>query len=316
MGFAVLHIEKGKGTGNGLGNHIDRKVNVPNADKTKEHLNFYLRLDENKEMLKFVKTPSKEDLNARINARIKQGYRGKNKIRKDAVTHLKLALTGSHKDMKDIEQKGKIKDWAIDNFIFLSHKYGEDNIVEFSVHRDERTPHIHAVIVPLTKDGRLSAKEIMGDSRQLSKLQGQYGAYMNEKYNLKRGVKGSKATHDSIKEYYARVNQSMRNFIPLKDQSQGVQGLELSKPPRIGLDKWTQRANKAISDTIEENVKVMTQNSLKSLKNMHTLKIQADEKARRLKKENAQLRGELMQIYKEQNQAQNKEHNHNRGLKI
>ncbi|WP_425307124.1 plasmid recombination protein, partial [Escherichia coli] len=30
------------------------------------------------------------------------------------------------------------------------------------VHRDEATPHLSAFVVPLTQDGRLSAKEFIG----------------------------------------------------------------------------------------------------------------------------------------------------------
>ena len=37
----------------------------------------------------------------------------------------------------------------------------KENIVRFTLHMDERTPHIHWVFVPITEDGRLSAKEIL-----------------------------------------------------------------------------------------------------------------------------------------------------------
>lgn len=47
--------------------------------------------------------------------------------------------------------------------------------MDFTLHMDERTPHIHCVVVPLTVDGRLSAKEVMGDRRKLSELQDCYG---------------------------------------------------------------------------------------------------------------------------------------------
>ena len=40
MGFAVLHIEKGKSGSTGLQKHIDRLKHVPNADQSLTHLNF------------------------------------------------------------------------------------------------------------------------------------------------------------------------------------------------------------------------------------------------------------------------------------
>ena len=46
MGFAVLHIEKGTaGKAGGLGNHIERTKNVPNADPKLSEKNFYVRTD-------------------------------------------------------------------------------------------------------------------------------------------------------------------------------------------------------------------------------------------------------------------------------
>ena len=46
MGFAVLHIEKGTaGKAGGLGSHIDRTKNVPNADPALSEKNFYVRAD-------------------------------------------------------------------------------------------------------------------------------------------------------------------------------------------------------------------------------------------------------------------------------
>ena len=43
---------------------------------------------------------------------------------------------------------------------FLIDRVGRENIVSAMVHMDEKTPHLHLVFVPLTKDNRLCAKEI------------------------------------------------------------------------------------------------------------------------------------------------------------
>lgn len=219
MGFAVLHIEKGTaGKGKGLGNHIDRTKNVPNADPKLRHLNFYIR---NGEKLEFTTEPHSIDLQERIKIRIKEGYKSDRAIRKDAVTHLNIVLTGSHEEMKEIEngKNNEFMNWVADNYIWAAKKYGVNNIVEFAVHRDERTPHIHLVVVPLTKDGRLSAKEVIGDSRKLSATQDEYAAAMAERFQgkLNRGFKGGKATHDSIREFYARVNDSQSTDLATKN---------------------------------------------------------------------------------------------------
>ena len=53
---------------------------------------------------------------------------------------------------------------------------------------DEKTPHLHLTFVPLTKDNRLCAKEIIGNRANLTKWQDDFHAYMVEKYpDLERG---------------------------------------------------------------------------------------------------------------------------------
>ena len=83
-------------------------------------------------------------------------------IRKDAVKYQTHIMSGSPEQMKKIEDNPELrKQWINSNLDFLKKEYGEKNIVRFTVHRDEKTMHIHAVTVPITQDGRLSAKEIM-----------------------------------------------------------------------------------------------------------------------------------------------------------
>ena len=58
---------------------------------------------------------------------------------------------------------------------------------------DEKTPHLHLTFVPLTKDNRLCAKEIIGNRANLTKWQDDFHASMVEKYpDLERGESASK----------------------------------------------------------------------------------------------------------------------------
>lgn len=41
----------------------------------------------------------------------------------------------------------------------MEEEYGKENLLYATVHMDEITPHMHYGVVPITKDGRLSAKE-------------------------------------------------------------------------------------------------------------------------------------------------------------
>ena len=70
------------------------------------------------------------------------------------------------------KSSGLFLEWQRANIKFLEDEYGKENIVKLELHRDEKTPHFHAIVVPLTKDGRLSAKEVVGD-RKIKIIPGQ-----------------------------------------------------------------------------------------------------------------------------------------------
>ncbi|MGT0244489.1 plasmid recombination protein [Staphylococcus aureus] len=42
------------------------------------------------------------------------------------------------------------------------------------------TPHMHYGVVPITKDGRLSAKEVVGNKKALTEFQNIFYTYINK----------------------------------------------------------------------------------------------------------------------------------------
>jgi hypothetical protein len=231
--YAVLHIEKGKGVGGGVGNHIDRTLGqehtFPHADPKRLHLNVDY-------------TPKKyatKTVPEAIEHRIANGYKGHKKMRSDSVKFLSSVLTGTHEQMIKIEQDGKLNQWVADNLEFMKAHFGEENIIRFTLHLDEKTPHLHCLHVPLTKDGRLSAKEVMGDRLVLKRLQDDYSQKM-AKYGLVRGEAREGVFHETAQEYYRRINIT-ENFIE-----------NLNVDELIGIDK---------EDTIQK-----LKSSLKTLK--------------------------------------------------
>jgi len=197
MGFAVYHAEKGSINANQIGRHIDRNTE---AKHTFEHTN------KNADNYDFTPDKFKNmGLQDAIDLRIKEGYKGKT-IRKDAVKYVTHILTGTHEDMKEIfKDQDKANNWITENYRFISDEFGQDNIVKFTMHLDEKTPHIHVVTVPLTADGRLSAKEMYGDIEKMSKRQDLYAQRM-ERFGLERGIKHTGIKHETAKEYYGRVS--------------------------------------------------------------------------------------------------------------
>lgn len=203
MGFAVFHPGKGTGSGGGIGHHIDRTPGHEHSflqvdpARQAENINFSLKNGMNK-----LSLPDG------IAKRIEEGYTGKKAIRKDAVKFLTLVLTGTHEDMKQLASNpAEFKAWQKANYDFVAKEFGEKNILRFTLHMDEKTPHIHAIVVPLTSDGRLSAKEIMGNKKNLSERQDRYAVQM-EPFGLSRGVVGSKARHTSEGWYLAQQKEA------------------------------------------------------------------------------------------------------------
>ncbi len=64
---------------------------------------------------------------------------------------------------------------------------------------DEKTPHMHLCFVPLTEDGRLCAKEIIGNKKKLTWWQDEFWKHMVKRYpDLERGESASQTGRDHI----------------------------------------------------------------------------------------------------------------------
>ena len=200
--FVVMNVRKGKGSGGALGNHIDRTVG-------KEHMYKNANPDL-KQYNRSYKLNYTGTISERVNQRISEGYKSKKAIRKDAVKYISLVLTGSHEKMKEIiSDKDKYHVWLKNNFDFLKEEYGKENIVKLDLHLDEKTPHFHVIVVPLTKDGRLSAKEIVGNKKQMQERLTRYAEKMKS-LGFERGHKMKKAKAKDINQFYNMVNESAK----------------------------------------------------------------------------------------------------------
>ena len=200
-----MRVGKLKSFGNvgGSEKHTARLQDTPNADPYKENI----RLIGNNN------DPSLEEI---VKAKIADNT--KHKPRKDAVLCSEIFLSASPEYFRphDPNKAGEWNDKLMWNFTNASTKWLQENFgakcVRAELHLDESTPHIHAYIVPVNdKTKQLSHKEMFGgDGRQasikMSKLQDSYANSLAH-LGIERGVKGSKATHTKVKEYYQAVNQ-------------------------------------------------------------------------------------------------------------
>lgn len=282
MGYAVYHMTKGSSTSGGMGNHIDRtegkEHTYPHADPERKHLNVHFDIHEKRNKL---------PLHQAIEKRISEGYKGEKAIRKDAVKFCTHVLTGSHEDMKKIfSNSEKMNSWIKANYEFLKKEYGKENIVRFTLHLDEKTPHLHAVTIPLTKDGRLSAKEIIGNKQDMKDFQTRYADAMNP-FGLERGIENTGIKHENAQSYYTRISQAEKqaesNTLRAEKNILGVFTTE-------SVQKLETALKSANLDLISKNYK-LKQNK-ESLIFSSKVKVQAEKKEYIALERNLKLRDE------------------------
>ena len=197
MAYGICRIQKLKaGAVGGSAQHTNRQRYTPNADPEKQHIRIIGQPD----------GPNTPDLETIVRQHI-----GNQTIRKNAVLAVEFLLTASPEYFRpdDPGRAGHYEPQRLEDFQhtaceWLTNNYG-DRIVRAELHLDEATPHIHAYLVPLDEKGKLNCRALFGGSRyRLSELQDSFAAAMVP-LGLERGIKGSRATHTEVKEYYAAV---------------------------------------------------------------------------------------------------------------
>ena len=131
---------------------------------------------------------------------------------------------------------------------FIAGRVGERNIFAATVHLDETTPHMHLCFVPLTKDNRLTAKEVLGNRENFKKWQDDFYACMSERWpELDRGQKAEVTGRKHIPvwlfkkarqldEQMGRINSLLKDKNPFTASKSRKEAVEL-------LMKWYQGAS-------------------------------------------------------------------------
>lgn len=139
------------------------------------------------------------------------------KRRKDAVLAVEYVMTASPEWWKEATPRQQAEFFARSEQ-WLENKYGKDRVVAAVVHRDEATPHLSAFVVPLTQDGRLSAKEFIGGRSKMRDDQSTYAESV-KKLGLERGIEGSRATHQTVQHYYESINRGTRSQVSISPEA-------------------------------------------------------------------------------------------------
>ena len=201
---AILRFEKHKGNpARPLEAHHERQkeqyASNPDIDTSRSKYNFHIVKPEGR-YYHFIQN------------RIEQaGCR----TRKDSTRFVDTLITASPEFFKKKPPK-EIQAFFQRAADFLIGRVGRENIVSSVVHMDEKTPHLHLCFVPLTADGRLSAKEIIGNRKNLVKWQDEFWQHMVKQYpELERGESASQTGREHIPP---RIFKEMTQLTKQKEQ--------------------------------------------------------------------------------------------------
>ena len=174
--YAILRFTKHKaGPAGALEAHHERRkeqyASNPDIDVRRSKDNFHIIQPTQK---------YRREINSRIKA---AGCR----TRKDSTMFVDTLITASPEFFQG-RSRQEVRAYFTEAVAFMEQKVGRGNIFSAVVHMDEKTPHLHLCFTPITKDGRLSAKEILGNRVQLSRWQDEFHTHMNKAFPvLQRG---------------------------------------------------------------------------------------------------------------------------------
>ena len=199
MGYAVVHMMKIKsGAVSGIQSHNNRehepKTN-PDVDMSRSEDNYDLISCDN------YKRSIKEKLSNLVES--------SRAVRKDAVVVCNFIVTSDNETMNALGADRQ-REFFQDSVKWFSDRYGADRVLNATVHMDETTPHLHIGVMPITQDGRLSAKAIFTKT-EMKAIQTEFARDVGEKYGLERGVEGSERTHLSEARFKEQKALEMAN---------------------------------------------------------------------------------------------------------
>ena len=188
MSFAILRTAKLKSFGEigGSLSHNYRTRFTANADQSRSHQNEH-DVSESADAMQMIKNRLPE------------------KLRKNGVLCIEHLITASP-DWIGWNDKNAEAEFFEQSRKWLADRYGSENVITTSIHRDETTPHLVAYVVPRDESGRLNARRWLGGRKLMSEMQTDFANQVRH-LGLERGLEGSKAEHTTIKDFYAEVQK-------------------------------------------------------------------------------------------------------------
>ena len=236
--YCYMHIERVKSIRkmDAMYEHNYRTVMVLNADKTLSY--------ENDELVSLNGKTYKETF---VEKAERMGYTdstgsGKPLTRDNRTYALDIQMTFSREQLPNIN----LSEWKEKNVEWLKEQFDipgmESNVLSVMYHGDEEgNVHCHAFVTPFDKNGKFAATKMMGTPSKLKELQDTYAEKM-QSFDLERGLRGSIATHSTIKKFYAALNKEAEKELPTP------------KPQETALD-YKKRCDKIYQNLLMKHLK-------------------------------------------------------------
>lgn len=232
--FAILRYAKLRSARSitGSAQHMTRAHPTPNANAARTNSNEILigTADPAADVLRLLPEENARDTSGRLLRR------------SNSVLAVEVLLTTSPDWWKTATPEQQA-DWVKCSREALEREWGAENVAHLRMHRDETTPHLTGLIVPLDERGGLNARAWIGGraskkdpgSSLLSGHQTRYAAAV-EHLGLRRGIIGSTARHTTIQEHYRALAKAKEAATP-----------QIEAPPIFGREKWAQDINKTLA---------------------------------------------------------------------
>ena len=222
------------------------------------------------------------------------------RTRTDSVRVVEAIFTATPEFFKG-KKLPEIRQYFEEALRFFEQYQSRETIISAVVHMDEKTPHMHLSFVPLTADGRLSAKDIVGNKKKLTWWQDEFWKHMVKKFpDLERGESASLTGRDHIpSRVFKEMTRLTKQKAKLEELLAGIGAFNAkSRAVEIAalLDQYIPAVEQmhstlkkyqvAFTETTVENKKLKQENalleqSLKKATQESTLKQLADAKLRR-----------------------------------
>lgn len=245
MGYGICRVQKVKAAAVGsMQYHNDRlpgEHSNPNIDHSKRGDN-----------AEFIKHGS---YRAEVNDRIERFRKSDRKVRKDAVVLVEGVMTASPEFFEG-KSRDEVMAFFRDGFDFVKSEVGEGNMVHFTVHMDESTPHAHFGFTPI-KDGTLSWKNYFDGRDALRGWQDRFFEKVSKPWGLERGEKDTGRTHKDAAQMRRDAEREIKELDKRKEcLRQEVEEMEAATPSLSeGVRTlWKARSDGSREDALESDL--------------------------------------------------------------